>query len=146
MCVNLWRAGGIPHACDDTDPAALSAIAKCGRLCSRAHTAVSHRRHVDPAHLRIIQNRRERDDDPALAVGDRGEGLHDRLVARAGGLEGVEVGECGCAVDGHVELPLAWGVPEDLREVQANGVGLAGGEAGEGVAEVAEAFGDRTNP
>src|SRR5580698_10730767 len=112
----------------EREPSGVAAF--CGRACLG-------RGHLDAVDLGVVFDGDELDGDGAGAGGGGGERLDHRDVLPAGGGEDVEVGQYLGAVDQHVKGPRPGGGPVFLGEVQPHRVAGAGGQAGDGVGEVA---------
>ena len=95
----------------------------------------------DGVDLGVVFDGLELDDELAAGVGGGVDGLDDGFVGGAGGLDDVEVREGGDAVDQYVEDAGSGLGPVGFGEVKFDGVGAAGGQAGDGVSEVAVAIG-----
>src|ERR1700722_636036 len=129
----LTAKTGLPgERCSPGSPGAypLSAASLVTRSC---------RRDLDAVDLGVVLDGDELDGDRAGAARRRGERLGDRLELPAGGGEDVEVGQHLRPVDEDVEDARPGGGPVLLGEVEADVVAGPGGEAGDGVGEVAVA-------
>ena len=91
--------------------------------------------------LGVVFDGRELNYDLAGGVGDGVDGLDYGFVGGSRGGDDVEVGENRGVVDGDVEDALAGLAPVGFGEVELDDVGAVGGEAGDGVGEVAVAIG-----